>query len=301
MCTYQLTNCYRSGKKFLTRNSSNITTGVYAVSVLDYVLENPNPVHTSPQNPPTTPITSIRYPLYNTAKGDYILHMSNSGGRTSLLQTLSDQKAQNEELRNENRTLQQRIDRKLETALSTFRDELRGEVEELREELKKNLEVTQDFLTNTYWRTKDKTKRRSDLVKARDEVSHGGQVIADLLTIEQVMSRTNSNTSLYSECFREAYGMSLAQAILRLEGGPCQMRKIVNVLCSIRKLDSWKLPARQTDRQKIESIAVDLIARFLQIDVATEKKLFVVGSGCRELYTKMISLYDNWKLKVTID
>ena len=39
-----------------------------------------------------------------------------------------------------------------------------------------------------YWRTKDKAKRRSDLVKAKDEVAHGGQVIADLLTIGQVMS-----------------------------------------------------------------------------------------------------------------
>jgi hypothetical protein len=56
-------------------------------------------------------------------------------------------------------------------------------------------------------------------------------------------------------------------------------RRIVNVLCSTRKLDSLKFPARQTDRQKIENIAVDLIARFLRRDAETGKKLFAAGSG----------------------
>jgi hypothetical protein len=41
------------------------------------------------------------------------------------------------------------------------------------------------------------------------------------------------------------------QAMLRLKDGPPQIRRIVNVLCSIRKLDSWKFSARQTDREKI--------------------------------------------------
>jgi hypothetical protein len=85
------------------------------------------------------------------------------------------------------------------------------------------------------------------------------------------MSKTNADTSLYSECFREAYGVSLPQAMLRVKDGPPQMRRIVNILCSTRKLDSWKSAARQTDRQKIEDIALDLIGRFLQTDAESEK------------------------------
>jgi len=38
----------------------------------------------------------------------------------------------------------------------------------------------------------------------------------------------------------------------------------------------------------IEKIAVDLIAHFLHTDLAP-------GSGCRERYEQMISLYDKWK------
>jgi hypothetical protein len=79
----------------------------------------------------------------------------------------------------------------------------------------------------------------------------------------------------------------LGEFLTALKNGPHQIRRIVNVLCSIRKLDSWKLPARQTDRQKIERTAVNLIARFLETDVATEKRLFAVGSGCRDLYTNI--------------
>ena len=36
-------------------------------------------------------------------------------------------------------------------------------------------------------------------MKARDEVAQRGQVITDLLSIAQVTSRTNSNTSFYSD------------------------------------------------------------------------------------------------------
>jgi hypothetical protein len=66
-------------------------------------------------------------------------------------------------------------------------------MEELRQECQQNLEVTQDFLTLRhgeleFWKTKDKSKRRIDLVRVRDEVAHGGQVVADLLMIAQVMS-----------------------------------------------------------------------------------------------------------------
>jgi hypothetical protein len=95
-----------------------------------------------------------------------------------------------------------------------------------------------------------------DLVKARDEVAHGGQLIADLAMIDDLITRPNASTSVYADCFEEAYGVTISQAKLRLKDGPPPIRRLANILCSVRKLDAWKAPVRQTDRDEIESITL---------------------------------------------
>jgi hypothetical protein len=72
-----------------------------------------------------------------------------------------------------------------------------------------------------YWKASDKTKKRINLVRA---VAHGGQVIADIMTIEQ---RTNFDI-LYANRFAEASGISfsIADAKSRLPDGPPQIRRI---------------------------------------------------------------------------
>jgi hypothetical protein len=217
--------------------------------------------------------------------------MMNSGGST-LMQRFDEQQKRNEDAINELRNTERRLRREFR---NTER-RLEKELDQVKRGLRLSYELTEDFLSLRrgeleYWKTSDKTKRRVDLIRARDEVAYGGQVIADIITIEQ---RTNSDIS-YTNCFAEAYGISLADAKSRLPDGPSQIRQTINILCSIRKLDAWQHSVRQTDYRDIEKIAVDLIARFLRTDPEAGKRLFAPGSGCRDLYGQMISLYDKWK------
>lgn len=174
---------------------------------------------------------------------------------------------------------------------------MKDHAEEAQNNLQQFIEITQDFLALRrgeleFWRT---LRRRGDLVKARDEVAHGGQIIADLAMIDDLNVRTNMTTSVYADCFRDAYGVTISQANLRLKDGPPPIRRLANILCSVKKLDAWKASVRQTDRETIESIATNLLARFLETDADAGQKFFVAGSGSRVLYEKVLDLYNKWK------
>jgi hypothetical protein len=53
----------------------------------------------------------------------------------------------------------------------------------------------------------------------------------------------------------------------------------------------WRHPVHQGDYRNVEKIAVDLIALLLHTNLEAWKRL-APGSGRRELYELMISLYD---------
>jgi hypothetical protein len=97
---------------------------------------------------------------------------------------------------------------------------LLDQAEEYRRNLEQSMELTNDFFALRrgeleHWKTDDKSRRRSDIVEARDEVAHGGQVVADLAMIDNLMARMQAGTSVYAECFKEAYGVTISQAKLR--------------------------------------------------------------------------------------
>jgi hypothetical protein len=119
--------------------------------------------------------------------------------------------------------------------------------------------------------------------------------VADLAMIDNLMARMQADTSVYAECFKEAYGVTISQAKLRVRDEPPPIRRILNILCSVRKLDGWKSSVRQEDRSALEEIATNLIARFLEMDVETGMKFFAAGTGCRQFYEKMACLCDKWK------
>jgi hypothetical protein len=57
---------------------------------------------------------------------------------------------------------------------------LSDQAEEYRRNLEQSMELTNDFLALRwgeleYWRTDGKSRRRSDIIKVRDEVAHGGR------------------------------------------------------------------------------------------------------------------------------
>ena len=103
---------------------------------------------------------------------------------------------------------------------------LSDQTEEYRRNLEQSTELTNDFLTLRggelkYWKTDDKSRRRSDIIKAQDEVAHGGQVVA---MIDNLMARIQAGTSVYADGFKEAYGVTISQAKLRVRDGPPPIR-----------------------------------------------------------------------------
>jgi hypothetical protein len=102
---------------------------------------------------------------------------------------------------------------------------------------------------------------------------------------------TDSSISVYDECFKNAYGMTIAQAKLRVKDGPPP----VNILCSVRKLDAWQVADREVDRRidrdMIEELAVNLIARFLDVEAGLTLFVSARGSGCRKIYEVIVRLY----------
>ncbi|OXV05282.1 hypothetical protein Egran_06950 [Elaphomyces granulatus] len=227
-------------------------------------------------------------PIQNNKGPSYHI-MANSRGK-SIFEKLSGLEEEISSLKKENKNnfneaLQKSTkesDDRHQEVLSMMKDH----AEEVQSNLQQFIEITTEFLALRrgeleFWRTNDKLRRRGDLVKARDEVAHGGQIIADLAMIDDLNVRTNATTSVYADCFRDAYGVTISQASLRLKDGPPPIRRLANILCSVRKLDAWNASVRQTDRETIESIATNLLARFLETDADAGQKFFVAGSGSR--------------------
>ena len=61
--------------------------------------------------------------------------------------------------------------------------------------------------------------------------------VADLAMIDNLMARIQAGTSVYADGFKEAYGVTISQAKLRVRDGPPPIRWVLNILCSVRKLD----------------------------------------------------------------
>jgi len=111
--------------------------------------------------------------------------MTNSGGQ-SILDKLSGLEKENQELKDEIRKQNNALHKVSQDAESRHQEVLSmlsDQAEENRRNFEQSMELTNDFLALRrgeleYWRTDDKSRRRSDIIKARDEVAHGGQVVA---------------------------------------------------------------------------------------------------------------------------
>src|ERR1700719_1118993 len=104
--------------------------------------------------------------------------MMNSGGST-LMQRFDEQQKRNEEQqkRNEDAINELRnTERRLEKEFRNTERRLEKELDQVKRGLRLSYELTEDFLSLRrgeleYWKTSDKTKRRVDLIRARDEVA----------------------------------------------------------------------------------------------------------------------------------
>jgi len=118
-------------------------------------------------------------------KGGSFHTMTNSGGQ-SILDKLSGLEKENQELKDEIRKQNNALHKVSQDAESRHQEVLSmlsDQAEENRRIFGQSMELTNDFLALRrgeleYWRTDDKSRRRSDIIKARDEVAHGGQVVA---------------------------------------------------------------------------------------------------------------------------
>jgi hypothetical protein len=107
----------------------------------------------------------------------------------------------------------------------------------------------------------------TELQKRRNEVVHGGNILADLTCIERQSKVDQDKASRWRESFETLYQVEYPFAVLHLPGGPLEVHEALNMRANVRALHLWTKstsPAVAKVRKDIESTCDDIIREWSQ-------------------------------------
>lgn len=121
--------------------------------------------------------------------------------------------------------------------------------------------------------------RAAAIVKYRNEIAHGGNVLCDMDCIQLLEGEKHPHVSAYKEDFGHFYRIPYEQALKKL---PSSQRKIIrtfNIVCSIQERLVWQTPEAKNTRTTVENNANIIIEAFSNTENPIEFASRLEGNG----------------------
>ncbi|TQB69052.1 hypothetical protein MPDQ_002380 [Monascus purpureus] len=137
--------------------------------------------------------------------------------------------------------------------------------------------------------------RQRRIVRGRNMIAHGGDILGDLEAIRYVEENGLPYVTEYKDDFQKAYGLRFSKALAKLPSFPEQVIRTFNILASVRELSMWReCKTRKVKRKRdaIQTLASEIIKAALDADISQLAACFEEGGNLAKKYSKMERLFN---------